>query len=102
VLHSINDCEHPLLYLTGTGIASQKIAILGSCQQNLVGICNSVWVGWLFMEWIPVWGSLGGGAFGVDEYIVPCFLFSGFLECDSCVLPVFLAFSPVMFIGNAC
>jgi hypothetical protein len=42
VFHPIDDCEHPLLYLPGTGIASQGIAILGSCQQNLAGICNSL------------------------------------------------------------
>jgi hypothetical protein len=54
VCHTIDDCEHPLLYLPGTGIASQKIAISGSCQQNLAGICNSVWVWWLFMGWIPL------------------------------------------------
>jgi hypothetical protein len=42
VFHLIDDCEHPLLYLPGTGIASQKIAIPGSLQQNLAGICNSV------------------------------------------------------------
>jgi hypothetical protein len=58
VFHPINDCEHPLLYLPGTSIASQETAISGSCQQNLVGICNSVWVWWLFMGWIPRWGSL--------------------------------------------
>ncbi|KRY62617.1 hypothetical protein T4D_5138 [Trichinella pseudospiralis] len=44
VFHPIVDCEHPLLYLPGTGISSQKTAISGSCQQALVGICNSVWV----------------------------------------------------------
>jgi hypothetical protein len=38
VFHPIDDCEHPLLYLPGTGIASQETAISGSCQQNLVGI----------------------------------------------------------------
>jgi hypothetical protein len=43
VSHPIDDCGHPLLYLPGTGIASQEIAISGSCQQNL-GICISVWV----------------------------------------------------------
>jgi hypothetical protein len=58
VFHPIEDCEHPLLYLPGTGIASQEISVSGSCQQNLVGICNSVWVWWLFMEWVPKWGSL--------------------------------------------
>ena len=43
--HPIDECEHPPLYLLGTVIASQETAISGSCQQNLVGICNSVWVG---------------------------------------------------------
>jgi hypothetical protein len=33
VFHPIDDCEHPLLYLPSTGIASQEIAISGSCQQ---------------------------------------------------------------------
>jgi hypothetical protein len=36
VFHPIDDCEHPLLYLPGTGIASQDIPISGSCQQKLV------------------------------------------------------------------
>jgi hypothetical protein len=58
VFHPTDDCEHPLLYLPGTGIASQEIAISGSCQQNLAGVCNSVWVWWLFMGWILRWGSL--------------------------------------------
>jgi hypothetical protein len=44
VFHPTDDCEHPLLYLPGTGIASQETAISGSFQQNLAGICNSVWV----------------------------------------------------------
>jgi hypothetical protein len=38
----IADCEHLLLYLPGTGIASQETAMSGSCQQNLAGICNRV------------------------------------------------------------
>jgi hypothetical protein len=58
VFHPIDECEHPLLYLPGIGIASQEIAMSGSCQQNLAGICNSVWVWWLYMGWIPRWGSL--------------------------------------------
>jgi hypothetical protein len=36
----MDDCEHPLLYLPGTGRASQETAITGSCQQALVGICH--------------------------------------------------------------
>jgi hypothetical protein len=47
VFHPIDNCEHPLLYLPGTGIASYETAIPGSLQQNLAGICNSVWVWWL-------------------------------------------------------
>jgi hypothetical protein len=58
VFHPIDDSEHPLLYLPGTGIASYETAISGSLQQNLVGICNSVWVWWLIMGLIPRWGSL--------------------------------------------
>ena len=38
MFHPIDDCEHPLLYLPGTDIASQETALSGSCQQNLVAI----------------------------------------------------------------
>jgi hypothetical protein len=49
VFHPIDDCEHPLLYLPGTGIASLERAISGSFQQNLTGLCNSIWFGgWLW------------------------------------------------------
>jgi hypothetical protein len=53
VFHPKDDCEHPLLYLPGTGIASQEKAISGSCQQNLAVICNSVCIWRLIMVWIP-------------------------------------------------
>ena len=59
VFHPIDDCEHPFLYLPGTGIASYETAITWSLQLNLSGIWNSVWVWWLIMGWIPAWGSLG-------------------------------------------
>jgi hypothetical protein len=58
VFHPIDDCEHPLLYLSGSGIASQETAISGSFQQNLAGIRNSVCLWWMLMGWIPGWGSL--------------------------------------------
>jgi hypothetical protein len=51
-------CEHPPLYLTDTGTASQERSISGSCQQALLGIHNSVWVWCLYMGWILRWGSL--------------------------------------------
>jgi hypothetical protein len=58
VSNPIDNCDHPLLNLPGTGIASQETAISGSFQENLAGICNSVWVWWWLMGWIPGWGSL--------------------------------------------
>jgi hypothetical protein len=58
VFQPIDDCEHPLLYLPGIGIPSQDRAVSGSCQQNLSRLCNSAWVWWLYMRWIPGWGSL--------------------------------------------
>jgi hypothetical protein len=60
VFHPIDDCEHPLLYWPGIGIASKERTMSGSCQQNLSGICNSVWVCWLYMGWIPGVGGAGG------------------------------------------
>jgi hypothetical protein len=39
VLCPIDDSEHPLLYLPGTGRTSKETAIAGSCQQAFVGIC---------------------------------------------------------------
>jgi hypothetical protein len=50
VFHLIDDCEHPLLYLPGSGIASYETAITGSLQKNLSGICNSVWVGFSLLS----------------------------------------------------
>ena len=47
VFHPIDDCEHPLLYLPCTGLASQETALSGSFQQNQ-----------LIMRWISGWGSL--------------------------------------------
>jgi hypothetical protein len=42
-------CEHPPLYLSGSGRASQETSISGSCQQELFGIHNSVWVWRLYV-----------------------------------------------------
>jgi hypothetical protein len=51
VIHSIADCEHPLLCLLGPGIISQETAISGSFQQNLASVCNGVSVWKLIMGW---------------------------------------------------
>jgi hypothetical protein len=50
--------EHPHLYWSGSGRASQETAVSGSCQQALLGISNSVWVWCLHLGWIPSWSSL--------------------------------------------
>jgi hypothetical protein len=54
VFHLIDDCEHPLLYLPGTAIASYETAISGSFQQNLAGMVNCFLV--LNLLWISCLG----------------------------------------------
>jgi hypothetical protein len=44
VVHSIADCEHPLLCLLGPGIVSEETAISGFFQQNLASVCNGVYL----------------------------------------------------------
>jgi hypothetical protein len=79
VFRPIDDCKHPLLYLPGTGRASEEIAISGSCQQNLAGIYNSVWVWWLYMGWIPGWGPpLYGTSFHLSSKLCLCNSFHGY------------------------
>ena len=56
VLSPMVGCEP--LYLSGSGRASRETAISGSCQHALFGIHNSVWVCWMYMEWVPRSGSL--------------------------------------------
>ena len=40
VLHPMDDCKHPLLYLPGTSKGPQETVISGFCQQDLVGIVS--------------------------------------------------------------
>jgi hypothetical protein len=62
VFHPMDDCEHPLLYLPGTGRASQETAISGSCQQALVGICIGTRFGEFLWDGSPS-GAASGGLF---------------------------------------
>jgi hypothetical protein len=48
----IDDYEHSLLYLPGTGRASHETAPVSRL------LLASDWVWWLFMGWIPKWGNL--------------------------------------------
>jgi hypothetical protein len=47
--------KHTPLYLSGSGRASNRTAIPGSCQQELLGINNNVWFCWR-------WDGCAGGA----------------------------------------
>jgi hypothetical protein len=58
MLNWMANCEHLPLCLSGSGRVSQETAISGSCQHALMVIHNSFWVWWLYMGWIPRWGSL--------------------------------------------
>jgi hypothetical protein len=40
VLHPMDGCEHPRLYLSGTRRASQETDLSGSCKQALLGILD--------------------------------------------------------------
>jgi hypothetical protein len=50
---------------------SQETAVLGSCQQVLLGISNSVWFWCQQMGWIPRWGSL---CMGFSSVSAPLFV----------------------------
>ena len=70
MFHPIGDSEHPLLYLPGTGIASQETAISGSFQQHFAGIYASVWGNARAKKWEWVGRGVGGrvwGTFGIDS-----------------------------------
>jgi hypothetical protein len=82
-LGSMVVCELPPLYLSGSGRASQETAILDSYQQALPSIHNNVWVLWLYMGWIPRWGSLWMAFPSVSApHFVPIFF-----SCESFVHP---------------
>ena len=59
VIHPIDDCEHPLLYLPGTGLASCETAIPGTLHKILLAYAIvSGFGGWLW-DGVP-----GGGVSG--------------------------------------
>ena len=68
-------CKHHKCICIGQTVAwPQGIALPGSFQQVLLGICNSVLVWCLKMGWIPRWGSLWMAISSVsDPFFVPAF-----------------------------
>ena len=77
--------EHPHLYWSGTGRASQETAILGSCQQALLGISNSIWV-WC----LQVGQSLDGLSFSLCSTLCIHFLFKTSICLCVVVVQVFV------------
>jgi hypothetical protein len=78
VFHPIAHCEHPLLCLPGTGIASQETAISGSFQQNLASVCNGCQH--LEADYVmnpQVWQSLDGPSFHLSSKLCLCNSFHG-------------------------
>jgi hypothetical protein len=76
LFHPIADCEHPLLCLSGSGIASQETAISGSFQKNLAGICNGVLEADYGKD-SQEWQSLDGPSFHLSLKLCLCTSFHG-------------------------
>jgi len=86
LLRPMVGCEHLPLYLSDSGRASQETAMSGSCQQTLLGICNSVCV------WGSLYGmdpqSLDGFSFTLCSILCPCISFTPAIHlCFSEELP---------------
>jgi hypothetical protein len=89
VVHSIADCEHPLLCLLGPGILSQETAISGSFQQNLasnlclfIGELSSLMLRNIQEKWLllpDIFAVISGimfvclSYFGFVERLLSCF-----------------------------
>jgi hypothetical protein len=89
VFHPIDDCEHPLLYFPGTGMASHETAISGSFQQNLAGICNNVCVWWLIIGWIPGGVISVGPSFPFSSKLCLCNSFTELVVFPFCYNPIY-------------
>jgi hypothetical protein len=59
VFHPIGECEHPLLYLPGTDIASQETGISRSCPVSKILLAYAIMSGFVAVYGMdPRWGSL--------------------------------------------
>jgi hypothetical protein len=85
-------CKHPPLHLSGSSRASQETGISASCQQAVVDIHNSVWDWYLYMEWIPRWGSCWtafpsvSGPHFVSVFLPISILFLLLRRTEACIL----------------
>ena len=83
VLSPVDGCEHPLLYLSSTGRASQETAISGSCQQALLASTivsvfgNCIWDG------SPGRAVSGWFSFSLCSTLFLCNFFHGYFVLPS-------------------
>jgi hypothetical protein len=109
VFHPIDDCEHPLLYLPGTGIASHETAISGSLQLLIFFLLLFCMFSVLIIMWwgdFLFWSSLFGVlyVYGHVLYIRKIFLWWScwkyFLGLWGGILrlPLFLLFLGLIFL----
>jgi hypothetical protein len=80
MFHPIDDCEHPLLYLPGSGIASQEVALSGSkillAYAIVSGFGGYIWDG----AWVGQ--SLDGPFFHLSSELCHCNSFNGNFICS--------------------
>jgi hypothetical protein len=74
LLSSMVGCEHPSLYLSGSGRASYETAISGSCQHALLGMHKSVWV------WFSC-GSLNNWSRALSDSVACRWIPFPYLDC---------------------
>ena len=70
MLSPMVDCEHLLLYLSGSGKACQET---GSCQQALLGICKCLGLVSVYGMDLQVGQSLDGLSFSLCSSFCPIF-----------------------------
>jgi hypothetical protein len=90
-------CEHPPLYLSDSGGASQETSISGSCQHALLGIHNSVYAWWTVYCMDPQVGqSVDGHSFSLYSTLCLsiCFLQKPYLLFFSLIQTIQPLYSP--------
>ena len=80
MFHPVDDCEHPLLYLTGTGTASQETAILGPVSKILLvyAIMPAFGVVYGMDPWMGQ--SRDGHSFNLSSELCLCNAFHGYFS----------------------
>jgi hypothetical protein len=78
VVHPIDDCEHPLLYLPGTGIASQERLYQGPVSKILLAYAIVSGFGGCLWDGSPGGESVDGHSFLLSFKLCLCHSFHGY------------------------